>query len=503
MRAIFNKIISLYLERRYRQMEYFMEHPLSVQNQVLHELLAKGKRTKYGERYQFSSITSSDDYSKKVPLVDYEDIRGEVKSMMDGEASVLWPGVIKWYSKSSGTTSDKSKFIPVSDENLKNAHIKSSWDVVATLYKIRPESKIFAEKNLVMGGSLGTYEGNPATRYGDISAVMLENMPVVGRPFYTPDIETALLSDWNEKLERMVERCSSENVVMFGGVPTWVIVLFNKILEYTGKNNMLEVWPDLQAYMHGGVGFGPYREQFKKYIPSDQFTYLEVYNASEGYFGVQNDLATDDMLLLLDNGVYYEFIPMSVWGTDKQYAVPLEGVEIGENYAIVISTNSGLWRYQPGDTVTFTSTYPYKIKITGRTKHFINVFGEELMVGNTDAALSKVCNAFDVETLEYTAAPIFMEGDKKGGHEWVIEFNKLPKDINQFKHELDKAIQQENSDYEAKRTDNLALEELTLHVAPKGTFVKWMESRGKSGGQHKVPRLSNTRQYIDEILKLL
>ena len=481
-----------------------MLNPIETQERLFRELISSGLETQYGRKHGFDRVKSQSDFSSKIMLTDYEDLKPYIDRMMHGEKSVLWPGQISWFSKSSGTTSDKSKFIPVSNENLKNGHIKGSWDVVTLLYHNKPGSKIFAEKNLVMGGALSKFEPFPETTFGDISAVMLQNMPAIGRPFYTPDFETALMHNWDEKIEKMVKICSKENVTMFGGVPTWTIVLFRKILEATGKSNILEVWPTVQTYVHGGVAFTPYKEQFKKFLPTDDFNYVEVYNASEGYFAIQNDLNSDDLLLLLDNGNYYEFIPMEVYGTDRAYAIPLSEVKTGINYALVISTTAGLWRYQPGDTVIFTSTNPYKIKITGRTKHFINVFGEELMVSNTDKALALTCSAFEAQVADYTVAPVFIEGeDGKGGHEWAIEFVKAPADSEKFEKALDQNLQQINSDYEAKRYKDMALVQLKLNILPQGSFNKWMKSRGKVGGQNKVPRLSNERKHLEEILQFV
>lgn len=504
MRKIFNKIVSVYLDRRYKQIEYFMENPVEIQERVLREIIAEGLYTEYGKKHNLDKVNNPSDFAKHLPLTDYEDLKPYINRMMHGEKSILWPGQVTWYSKSSGTTSDKSKFIPVSDENLKNGHIKSSWDVVTLLYHNNPESKIFAQKNLVMGGSVSTFEPFPETKFGDISAVMLDNMPVVGKPFYTPDFETAIMPNWDEKIEKMVKICSKENISMFGGVPTWTIVLFRKILEVTGKNNMLEVWPEAQAYAHGGVAFAPYKEQFKKFLPSDDFNYIEIYNASEGYFSIQNDLKSDDMLLLLENGTYYEFVPLDVFETPDQYSIPLADVKLNTNYVLVITTTAGLWRYMPGDTVVFTSTSPYKIKISGRTKHFINVFGEELIVSNSDKAISQTCKELHAQVVEYTVAPIFIAGEKgKGGHEWLIEFEKMPDDIQQFAELLDLNIQNINSDYEAKRYKDMALISLKINVAPQGTFFKWMKSRGKVGGQNKVPRLSNKRKHLEELLQLI
>ena len=480
-----------------------MKHPHKVQKRKFEYLIGKAANTEWGQKYNYSSINKPEEFRKQVPISEYEDIEKYIIRMMDGAYNVLWPGFVNWYAKSSGTTNSKSKFIPVPKENLRRCHIKGSWDVVTMLYNGRSDSRIFEKKNLVMGGSLTNYENNPMTTYGDISAIMLYNMPIVGRPFYTPDFRTALMHNWDEKIDRMVELCTREPVTMFGGVPSWTIVLFRKILEATGKDNILEVWPDVMVYVHGGVGFEPYRSQFESFIPSDDFTFMEVYNASEGYFAIQNDFQSNDMLLLLDNGIYYEFLPMSEYGKENARAIGLEEVELGQNYAMVISTNAGLWRYMIGDTVEFTSISPFKIKITGRTKHFINAFGEEVMVSNTDQALAKTCNEFSVKARDYTVAPVFFKGKSKARHQWLIEFEHDPHDIKSFREKLDKNLQALNSDYEAKRFKNMALENLTIDILPKFTFYKWMERRGKIGGQHKVPRLSNDRKYVDDILNFI
>jgi hypothetical protein len=478
-----------------------MEHPHETQLRTFNYLVGKAANSEWGKKYNYQNINNPDQYRREVPLNEYEDLEPYIKRMMNGSYNILWPGFVNWYAKSSGTTGSKSKFIPVPKENLRSCHIKGSWDVVTLLYKGRSDARIFQKKNLVMSGSLSNYEHNHMTTYGDISAIMLYNMPIIGRPFYTPDFRTALLPNWDEKIEKMVQICSKEQVTMFGGVPSWTIVLFRKILEATGKNNMLEVWPDVQAYVHGGVGFEPYRSQFKSFIPSDDFTYQEVYNASEGYFGIQDDLQSNDLLLLLDNTIYYEFMPMSEFGSDNPRTIGLIDVERDTNYAMIISTNAGLWRYMTGDTVKFTSIKPYKIKITGRTKHFINVFGEEVMVSNTDKAIAKTAREFKVRMLDYTVAPIFFAEGSKGGHEWLIEFEVPPVDLDQFAKKLDINLQEVNSDYEAKRYKSMALENLKVNSLPRNTFYKWMEKRGKLGGQNKVPRLSNSRKYVDEILE--
>ena len=501
--VLFNKLIGTYLERRYNSIQNFIENPHPYQERTFHYLINKAANTEWGIKYDYDHIRSVEDFRQKVPICEYDDLEPYIKRMMEGSYNILWPGFVNWFSKSSGTTSNKSKFIPVTKENLRRCHFKGNWDVVTLLYKGRPDARIFERKNLVMGGSLDNYAPNPMTKFGDISAVMLYNMPFLGRPFYTPDFHTALLPDWDEKIDRMVEICTKEDVAMFGGVPTWTIVLFRKMLEVTGKSNMLEIWPDVQAYIHGGVGFEPYRNQFKEFIPSDDFTYLEVYNASEGYFAIQNDLKSNDMLLLLDNSVFFEFMPMSEYGSENPRTIGLKEVDMDTNYALVISTNAGLWRYLVGDTIQFTSLNPYKIKITGRTKHFINAFGEEVMVSNTDRALAGVCQEMDIEVEDYTVAPVYFSEGGKGRHQWLIEFKKAPHDMEAFSKALDLKLQSHNSDYEAKRFKSMALENLSVEALPPKTFYEWMRKRGKLGGQHKVPRLSNNRKHVEDILNFI
>lgn len=503
MKDLFNKGMRLFLSARYRRINEFLEAPHETQKRVFHELLRQGSHTEYGRKYGFSHINDPKSYAKKVPVQGYEDIKPYIDRMMMGEADILWPGFVRWFSKSSGTTTGKSKFIPVPKENLYGSHIRGSWDTITIMYQNFPESRLFADKSLVMGGSLDTFEGNPDTKIGDVSAIMLYHMPIFARPFYTPDLETALLPNWDEKIERMARICTEESVTMFGGVPTWTIVLFRRILEMTGKDNMLEVWPDLRAYIHGGVGFDPYREQFKEFVPSDEFIYQEVYNASEGYFAIQDHFNEKGMLLMLDNSIYYEFIPREEWGKEFPETVTLKEVELGETYALVISTNAGLWRYTPGDTVTFTSLDPYRIMISGRTKQFINAFGEEVMVGNTDKAIARTCEEFDAIVSEYTVAPVYIEDGQKGGHEWLIEFAREPGDLDAFSRKLDLNLQAINSDYEAKRYKDMALSNLRIKTLPENTFIEWMRRRGKIGGQNKVPRLCNSREYVDQILSFI
>lgn len=503
MKWLVNATVKQYLRLRMRRIERYMRHPEVVQERWFRKLVETARHTEFGRRYRFSDIRTVEDFRRQVPVHDYDRLKEDIARMMRGERDILWPGEVNWYSKSSGTTSEKSKFIPVPRVNLVYGHISGTWDSLALLYHNRPDMEIFRRRNLVMPGSFAPLPEYPKTRIGDVSSILTYHMPAIGRMFYTPDFETALMPDFEKKIERIADLVSrTEDVVMFGGVPTWILVLFRRILEITGKQNMLEVWPHLQAYMHGGVGFDPYRQTFRELIPSDDFVYQEIYNASEGYFGAQCDLGRNDMLLLADNGVFYEFIPMEEWEQEHPRTVLLNDVEVGKDYAVLISSNNGLWRYMPGDTLVFTRKYPFCFQISGRTKQFINAFGEEVMVSDTDKALAETCRQLDVLVSEYTAAPVyFAKGRNRGGHEWVVEFEKAPADLNYFNQMLDEALQRINSDYEAKRFRGMALECLRLHPVPPGTFHRWMKARGKFGSQNKVPRLANHRQYVEEVLR--
>ncbi|NRB61896.1 MAG: GH3 auxin-responsive promoter family protein [Saprospiraceae bacterium] len=504
MRKGVNAVFRYYYAQRYRIMQRFMQRPHEVQRGVLRDLLQAARHTEYGKNHRFSELISFSDFSTSVPVTDYEDLKPHIQRMMHGEKDVLWHGQVRWFSKSSGTTSDKSKYIPVSAQNLKRCHIRGSWDTMCLFYHNRHDARQFELKSMVMGGSLQSFDPYPKTLYGDVSAIMISRMPWVGKPFYTPDFQTALLADWEVKLERMAQQTAyDQRIVMIGGVPTWTVMLFRRILDITGKKNMLEVWPNFQVYIHGGVSFTPYREQFRSFFPSDSVSYQEIYNASEGYFAVQDNFDEEGMLLLLNNGMYFEFIPMSEWGEEAPKTIPLQDVEVGKNYAIVISTNAGLWRYQPGDTIAFTSTNPYRIKVTGRTKQFVNAFGEEVMVDNTDQALEKACAYTGAQVHEYTVAPIYFKEGARGGHEWLIEFERPPDNLERFTNYLDQSLQKINSDYEAKRHKNIALQCLKVLPVPSGTFSSWMRYRGKFGGQHKVPRLANDRKYVSDILDFL
>lgn len=501
MRKMINQLFRLYYKQRYRTIEHYMRHPHDVQQTLLTQLIEATRHTAWGKKYDHRSLGNLPTFMDRIPISQYEDIQPYIKRMMLGEKDVLWSGQVRWFAKSSGTTDGKSKYIPVTSQSRKYCHIRGTWDTMTLFYRHRSDARQFECKSIVMGGTVERYTPYPKTMIGDVSAIMISHMPFVGRPFYIPDFKTALLPDWEEKLERLARiAADTPNVVMIGGVPTWTVVLLRRILELTGKDNMLEVWPEAQLYVHGGVSFVPYREQFRNFFPSDDFTYQETYNASEGFFAVRDDFSSNDMLLLLDNGIYYEFLPVEEWYKENPKAIPLSEVEVGVNYAMVISTNAGLWRYVPGDTVMFTSTYPYKIQITGRTKQFVNAFGEEVMVDNTDKALAKTCLVTQATVVDYTVAPIYFQQEDRGRHEWLIEFEHPPVDLEQFTQLLDQNLQAINSDYEAKRYKSIALARLKLTVLPGGTFKEWLRAKGKLGGQHKVPRLANDRKYIDEIL---
>lgn len=499
--TLINSIVTWVLKKRIHQMELFMKFPIDVQNELLLSLINQAQNTEFGKKHHFTSIKNYDDYAKQVPLSTYEEFEPLIERARKGEQNVFWPTPIKWFAKSSGTTNAKSKFIPVSPEALENCHFKAGKDMLCLYLNNNEDSQLFTGKSLRLGGSKQLYEDNN-TIFGDLSAIIIDNLPFWAEFSSTPSNRVSLMSEWNEKMLAIVEETRNVNVTSFAGVPSWMLVLFNKVLEQTGKENLLEVWPNSEVYFHGGVSFEPYREQYKKLFPSETFRYYEIYNASEGFFGIQDRNDFNDLLLMLDYGIFYEFIPMETFGTSSQKIIPLAQVELNKNYAMVISTNSGLWRYLIGDTVRFTSLLPYRIKVSGRTKHHINVFGEELMVENTDKALALAADIFDVEVVEYTAAPIFMEGKEKGAHEWIIEFKNPPEDLEKFAETLDLNIQRLNSDYEAKRYNSMTLNRLKLHLARPNLFYGWLRDKDKLGGQNKIPRLSNDRHYLEELLKL-
>lgn len=503
MNHLFNVLWNQYLGIHRIQMNYFIAHPIESQSKELKKIIRSAINTEWGKRYGFIGYKKTSDWKQMIPIQDYESMKHDINRMMKGERDVLWPGRVKYYAKSSGTTSDKSKYIPVTDVNHRNCHTKGGWRLLTAIYDNVKNPKIVEGKSILLAGSSSSdLKEFPGSIVGDVSAIILQrsNPIAVNRMF--PDLDIALMPDFEQKLDILAREGVKADIRMVAGTPTWAVVLFKKILEYTGKNNILEVWPKMQVFVHGAVSFVPYRQPFKEFFPSDEFSYVETYNASEGYFAVQNDIATSDMLLLLDNGVFYEFIPMEEWDKENPKTLFLEEVELDKNYAMVITTNSGLFRYKIGDTVKFTSLFPFKIIITGRTKQFINVFGEEVMVANTDAALYETCKEFNVKVIDYTVAPVFLTASGKGGHEWVIEFERSPDDLDAFARTLDDNLKKVNSDYEAKRFNDLALERIKLNVARPGTFFNWMKSRNKIGAQQKVPRLSNHREFVDELIKL-
>lgn len=477
-----------------------MHNPIDSQKKVFNNLLASAQFTEYGKKYDFEHINSIAEFQENVPLNNYDSLKPYIQRILEGEQNILWPSEITWFAKSSGTTSDKSKFIPVSKESLDDNHYKSGKDAI-TLYLSRfSESKITSGKCLVIGGSHQLNQLNEDTFYGDLSAVMMQNMPWTGQFLRTPDLSIALMEEWEEKIEMIAQSTIHENVTFITGVPTWTIVLFKRILEITGAKNILEVWPNLELYLHGGVSFKPYKEQFMEYIPSPQMHYIDSYNASEGFFASQDLEEEDGMLLFLNHGIFYEFIPMDEFGKDNPEVHTLKEVKLNTNYAIVISTNAGLWRYIIGDTVQFTTRSPFRIKITGRTSFFLNAFGEEVIVENADNAIAQACHNTGAIVNDYSAAPVYMTDKSNGAHEWIIEFEKLPCTLAQFAEELDTALKGINSDYEAKRHKDIALRMPIVHQMPSGGFAQWLKDKKKLGGQHKVPRLSNERKILEEML---
>ncbi len=500
---LLNSVISWLNTKRNYQIQLYSEHPGNIQMENLHYLLRKAQDTWWGKKYKFSELHSLDAFKKALPLQTYDDIKPFVDRLREGEKDVLWPGEVKWFAKSSGTTSDKSKFIPVTKDALEDCHLKGPKDIFAIYIKNYPETKVLKGKTLTLGGSHRINNFSNNSYYGDLSAILIENVPFWTDFIRIPSAEIALIPEFEEKIEQIIKVSLDQNVTSLAGVPSWYLVLLKRVLEKTGKSNILEVWPNLEVFTHGGVNFEPYREQYKKLIPSPNMHYMETYNASEGFFAIQDDPSRSDMLLMLDYGVYYEFIPMEEFGKENPMVLSIEDVELNKNYALVISTNAGLWRYVIGDTIMFTGKNPYRLKITGRTKHFINAFGEEVIIDNAEKALKEACGQTGAIVNEYTAGPVFMSDNQKGAHQWIIEFEKAPADFNRFATILDQSLQELNSDYEAKRYKDLTLEQLHLVVAPSGTFYQWMKNRGKVGGQNKIPRLANERKYLDELLELI
>lgn len=500
---IINSIMSWVMKKRIHDIDLFLKYPVEVQNELFSNLIKTAKKTEFGKQYGFDDIGNLTRFKERVPIQGYEDIYPYIEKLLNGQQNVLWPTEIKWFAKSSGTTNAKSKFIPVSQEALDDCHFKGGKDMLSIYFNNHPESKMFTGKGLAIGGSqqINQFDTRSNSYYGDVSAVIMSNLPFWAQLARTPKLEIALMSEWEEKIEKMASSTIKENVTNIVGVPTWTVVLLQRILDVTGKEHIHEVWPNLEVFIHGAVSFEPYEALFRKLAPSQKMSYLETYNASEGFFGIQDQKDSRDLLLMLDYGIYYEFIPTEYLDDENPKTVSLEEVELGKNYALVISTNAGLWRYLIGDTVKFTCLDPFRIRISGRTKHFINAFGEEVIVENAELAIKRACEATSAIIGDYTAGPRYLDKGKKGGHEWIVEFQENPDDQARFAEILDETLKEVNSDYEAKRYRDIALEAPLVHIAEPGTFYSWMKKRGKLGGQHKVPRLSNNRDYLDDILK--
>lgn len=505
----FNALFGWIMKKRIHQIDLFRKYPIEVQNEIFEKLIYSGKYTEFGKKYGFKSIESYSQFQKQVPLQDYDDIQPWVNRIMTGEQGLLWPTETKWFAKSSGTTSDRSKLIPVTRDSLEECHQKGGKDLLALYYEDHPHGKLYSHKHMVIGGSAETNALGEDSYTGDLSAIIMKNLPWWAEIRRTPSREIALMNEWEEKIEKMARASMEEDIGLLVGVPSWTMVIANRILEITGKSNLKEVWPNLECFMHGGVSFDPYREEFDKLIPDPSMNYVESYNASEGFFGIQDQNNSKELLLMLDYGIFYEFIPMDQYdGVQSKKTVPLEEIELNKQYAIVISTNGGLWRYIVGDTISFTEKYPFRFRVTGRTKSFINTFGEEVIVENAEAAVSYASIQAGAQVRDYTACPIYMGNSKndaseelRGGHEWLFEFTKEPVDFNYFMTCLDTKLREINSDYDAKRTKDLVMVFPKGEILESGTFDLWLKSKGKLGGQNKIPRLSNNREILEQILQ--
>lgn len=502
---ILNSILTWVMKKRIHDIELFIKYPHDVQHELFKKLLSEARNTEFGKKYGFRDITSYQQYRERVPVHAYEDLFPYIERLMRGEQNILWPSEITWFAKSSGTTNARSKFIPVSTEALEDCHFKGGKDLISIYVNNFPDTRIFTGKGLTIGGShqINEFDANANSFYGDVSAVIMKNLPFWAQLIRTPKLDVALMDKWEEKIEKMAAVTAEENVTNLVGVPTWTILLIQKVLELRQKTNILEIWPNLEVFFHGAVSFTPYRELFKNLIPNAGMNYVETYNASEGFFGIQDQKDSDELLLMLDYGIFYEFIPFEELEKDNPRTVTLDQVETGKNYAMLISTNAGLWRYHIGDTVKFTSTSPYRIKISGRTRHFINAFGEELIIENAETAITEACKKTAAIIDNFTAAPIYFDEGKKGGHEWIIEFKRPPADLDEFTMLLDEKLREVNSDYDAKRYKDMALLPPMIHSVKEGTFYAWMKKRGKLGGQNKVPRLSNNREHVEDLLEMI
>jgi hypothetical protein len=498
---LLSSAISKLARMRLWRIENWSNHPVAVQREVLQELVTAAQYTEFGRKYNFSKLFTLKEFKKNVPIHEYDDIKPYIMRMMTGEENILWNTPVTWFAKSSGTTSNKSKFIPISEESLRENHYQASKDLLSNYYKNFPSSDLLTGKGLVVGGSHQISKVNEEIQYGDLSAVLMQNSPFWGQWIRTPELSVALLDEWEDKIEKLAQVTANENVTSLAGVPTWTLLLLKRILEIKGKTTIKEVWPNLELYINGGVSFVPYKEQFDK-IFGEKINYLEIYNASEGFVAAQVNPDDDGMLLFTEHGIFYEFMPVEEYGNENPRTFGLKNVITGKNYALVMSTTGGLWRYLIGDTIQFTNLNPYKIKITGRLKHYMNAFGEEVIVDNSDKAIAHAAEKTNAVVNDYTAAPVYFSENSNGAHEWLIEFEKEPDDFNNFIIELDDCLKNVNSDYEAKRHKNIALRLPIVHKLPKGTFTEWLRGKGKLGGQHKVPRLSNERMMLEEILAI-
>ena len=498
---LINSIASWFLKKRMHQIELFIKYPNEVQQDVLNGLIDSAKDTFIGKKFDFSSINCYKDFSEKVPVFSYEEFSDKIELARKGENNIFWSSKIKWFAKSSGTTNAKSKFIPVSDESLQDCHYAAGKDLLCMYFNNNPNSQLFTGKSLRLGGSKSPYEKN-GTFYGDLSAILIDNMPFWAEFSSTPSNRISLMEDWDKKIDKIIIESLNENVTSLAGVPSWMLVLLNRILEKSEEKYISDLWPNLEVYFHGGVSFKPYLNQYMDIINKESMQFYEIYNASEGFFAIQYENNSNELLLMLDYGIFYEFIPMKVYGTKNEKIIPLYEVEKDVNYAILITTNAGLWRYKIGDTVKFTSTSPYKIIITGRTKHYINVFGEEVIIENTDNVINKLSSKYDLQIIDYTVAPVFMNKNKKGAHQWFIEFKKPPSKKINLSEVIDHELRQENSDYDAKRFNSFTLKKPEVIISKKGVFLKWLEINNKLGGQNKIPRLSNERKFIESLMKL-
>ncbi len=493
---IFNSVASFFLKRRISQIELFKDYPIEVQQEVLRKMIVYSIDTEIGKKYDFKTIRHYNDFKERIPTVTYEEIYEDIDRNRKGEQNIFWRTPIKWFAKSSGTTNAKSKFIPISFESLEDCHYKAGKDMLSLYFNNNVNSQLLVGKCLRLGGSREIYENNDSY-YGDLSAIMIDNLPFWAELSSTPSSKTSLIPQWEDKVKAIIKESMNQKVTSFAGVPSWMLSLLQQVIEETGKDNILEIWQDAEVYFHGGVSFEPYRNLYNKLFPSKEFKYFEIFNASEGFFAIQDQNSSTELLLMLDYGIFYEFIPVN--GSESEI-VSLADVRLNTNYEMVITTNSGLWRYKIGDTIKFTCLNPYRVKVTGRTKHFINVFGEELVVENAEMALSKTTELTKSEISNFTVGPIFMSDKTKGSHEWIIEFSKEPDDMNKFTEILDLSLQSLNSDYEAKRYKDSTLELPKIIKGRKNLFYDWLKSRNKLGGQNKIPRLSNSREYVEELL---